>query len=124
MSYRKLKIWMISKEVVVEVHEMSLRLPKFELYEEGSQIRRASKITKATIIEGYGRRHYKQEWIKYLIYALASNDETMDHLENLFETKSLTDEIIFTRLKTKIETLGMMLNNFLQAVMKQHQSPK
>ena len=124
MSYRKLKIWMISKEVVVEVHEMSLRLPKFELYEEGSQIRRASKTTKATIVEGYGRRHYKQEWIKYLIYALASNDETMDHLENLFETKSLTDEIIFTSLKTKIETLGMMLNNFLQAVMKQHQSPK
>ena len=124
MSYRKLKIWMISKEVVVEVHEMSLRLPKFELYEEGSQIRRASKTTKATIVEGYGRRHYKQEWIKYLIYALASNDETMDHLENLFETKSLTDEIIFTRLKTKIATLGMMLNNFLQAVMKQHQSPK
>jgi four helix bundle protein len=75
--------------VVIEVHEMSLKLPKFELYEEGSQIRKSSKTTKAAIVEGYGRRRYKQDWIKFLVYALSSNDETMDHLETLWETKSL-----------------------------------
>ena len=35
MSYRKLQIWMLAREVVIEVHEMTLKLPKFELYEEG-----------------------------------------------------------------------------------------
>ena len=109
---------------MIDVHEMSLNLPKFELYEEELQIRRSSKTTKATIVEGFGRRRYKQDWIKFLIYALSSNDETMDHLENLWDTKSLTDETKYTTLKTKIETLGKMLNKFLQAVEKDHQSPK
>ena len=60
MSYKKLQIWILAKEVVIEVHEMSLTLPKFELYEEGSQIRRSIKTTKATIVEGYGRRRYSK----------------------------------------------------------------
>ena len=103
---------------------MSLNLPKFELYEEGSQIRRSSKTTKSTIVEGYGRRRYKQDWIKFLVYAISSNDETMDHLENLWETKSLTNELVYTNLENKIDTLGKMLTKFLQAVEKDHQSPK
>lgn len=124
MSYKKLQIWILAREVVIDVHEMSLKLPKFELFEEGSQIRRSSKTTKATIVEGYGRRKYKQDWIKFLVYALSSNDETMDHLENLWDTKSLTDEPVYLSLKNKIETLGKMLNGFLKSVEEQHQSPK
>lgn len=124
MSYKKLQIWVMARKVVIDVHALTMKLPKFELYEEGSQIRRSSKTTKATIVEGYGRRRYKQDWIKFLVYALSSNDETMDHLENLWETKSLTDESVFLSLKTKIESLGKMLNKFLQAVEQEHQSPK
>ena len=40
MSYKNLEIWQLSRELVVEIHRMSLSLPKFEIYEEGSQIRR------------------------------------------------------------------------------------
>lgn len=124
MSYKKLQIWVMAREVVIEVHAMTMKLPKFELYEEGSQIRRSSKTTKSTIVEGYGRRRYKQDWIKFLVYALSSSDETMDHLENLWDTKSLTEETVFISLKNKIESLGKMLNKFLQAVEQEHQSPK
>jgi len=124
MSYKKLQIWILAREIVIEVHEMTMKLPKFEMYEEGSQIRRSSKTTKGTIVEGYGRRRYKQDWIKFLVYALSSNDETLDHLENLWDTKSLTDEPIFISLKTKIERLGKMLNNFINAIQEDHQSPK
>ena len=124
MSYRKLQIWILAREVVIAVHEMTMKLPKFEMYEEGSQIRKSSKTTKATIVEGYGRRRYKQDWIKFIVYALSSNDETLDHLENLWDTKSLTDSMIFMSLKNKIETLGKMLTKFLQAIEQEHQSPK
>ena len=124
MSYKKLEIWTLAREVVVEVHAMSLSLPKFEMFEEGGQIRRSSKTVKACIVEGYGRRKYKQDWIKFLIYALSSNDETLDHLENLWDTKSLIDEIKYQQLHQKIEKLGRMINGFLQAVEKQHESPK
>jgi four helix bundle protein len=124
MSYRKLQIWILAREVVIEIHEMTLKLPKFEMYEEGSQIRKSSKTTKATIVEGYGRRKYKQDWIKFIIYALSSNDETMDHLENLWDTKSLIDEVVYTSIKNRVEILGRMLNKFLQAVELEHKSQK
>ncbi|GAB3412982.1 four helix bundle protein [Niabella aquatica] len=124
MSYRKLEIWQTAREVVIAIHKMSLQLPKFELFEEGQQIRRSSKSVKSTIVEGYGRRRYKNEFIKFLVYAQASNDETIDHLETLFETGSLTDEAIFTALKEKIDLLGKKLNRFLQAVEEGHISAK
>ena len=124
MSYRKLQIWVLAREIVIEVQEMTLKLPKFEMYEEGSQIRRSSKTTKSTIVEGYGRRRYKHDWIKFLVYAISSNDETKDHLENLWDTKSLTEESVYINLKNKIERLGKMLNGFLKTVEEQHLSPK
>ena len=124
MGYKKLQIWVLAREIVIGIHEMTMALPKFEMYEEGSQIRRSSKTTKATIVEGYGRRKCKQDWIKFLVYALSSNDETMDHLENLWDTKSLTDEKTYLTLKQKVETLGKMLNAFLKVVEAEHQSPK
>jgi hypothetical protein len=31
MSYKKLQIWILAREIVVEVHEMTMKLPKFEL---------------------------------------------------------------------------------------------
>jgi four helix bundle protein len=93
MSYKKLEIWQLARELVIDIHKMTLsELPKFEIYEEGSQIRKSSKSVKSTIVEGYGRRRYKQEFIRFLTYALASNDATIDHLETLFETESLKNK--------------------------------
>lgn len=124
MSYKKLEIWKLSREVAIEIHAMTLTLPKFEMFEEGGQIRRSSKTVKACIVEGYGRRKYKQDWIKFLIYSLSSNEETLDHLENLWDTKSLIDETKYQQIHQKTEKLGRMINSFLQAVEKQHESPK
>ena len=120
MSYKNLEIWLLSNELAIEIHEMTLLLPSHELYEIGSQIRRSSKSVKSNIVEGYGRRKYKADFIKFLMYALASNDETADHLETLFLTKSLKDEILFNALKEKNILLGKKLNKFLSAVQKRH----
>lgn len=125
MNYKQLEIWQIARDIVIDIHKMTLeKLPKFEMYEEGSQIRRSSKSIKSNIVEGYGRRNYKQDFIKHLIISLASNDETMDHLETLFETKSLTDEKLFNNLSERVNKLGKKLNNFIQAVEKEHLSKK
>lgn len=122
MSYKKLDIWKLSREVVINIHEMSMELPKFELYETGSQIRRSSKSIKSNIVEGYGRRRYKQDFLKFLIYAHSSVDETRDHLETLRETNSLNDEEIFQKLSQKLNVLGKKLYKFIQAVEDNHHS--
>jgi len=77
------------------------KLPAFELYEEGSQLRRASKSVTVNIVEGFALRRYKNEFVRYLMQAHASCDETQEHLRLLFETQSLSDDELFRRLMTQ-----------------------
>jgi four helix bundle protein len=125
MNYRNLEVWQLARELVISIHEMTLtKLPKFEMFEEGSQIRRAIKSVKSNIVEGYGRRRYKQEFVRFVDYALASCDETADHLDTLVATKSLRDAGVIDDLTTKLEQLGRKLNLFLQSVERSHRSAR
>src|SRR5437879_9248999 len=113
MGYKTLEIWQLAREVSISVHRMTMeRLPKFEMYEEGSQIRRSAKSISTNIVEGYGRRRYKQEFIRFLVFAHASCDETIEHLEMLFETGSLTNELIYRDLSAQLDLLGRKRNVF------------
>ena len=118
MSYRKLEIWQLARDLTIEVHKMTIELPKFELYEEASQIRRSMKSVRSNIVEGFGRRRYTNDYIRFIIYALSSNDETIDHLEILYETGSLKDRKLYDNLHERLQKLGIKINNFLQAVEK------
>lgn len=125
MSYRTLEIWKLARKATIDIHQMTLtKLPKFEMFEEGAQIRRSVKSVRSNIVEGYGRRRYKQEFIKHLVYAQGSSDETIDHLETLFETGSLTDEKLFGDLRGLLDELGRKLNLFTQSVEAGHRSEK
>ncbi len=123
MSYKNLDIWKLAREQSIEIHKMTMGLPKFEFFEEGQQIRKSSKTTRSTIVEGYGRRVYKADYIKFIIYTLSSNDETIDHLETLYETHSLKDLALYESLHMKADILGKKLNNFLQALQSHHTTP-
>ena len=51
-SYRDLQVYKISQGLAIKIHAMTLTLPKFEMYEEGSQVRRSSKAVTGAILEG------------------------------------------------------------------------
>ncbi len=125
MSYKKLEIWQIAREIVIDIHTITIKdIPQFEMYEEGSQIRRSSKSIKSNIVEGYGRRNYKNDFIRFLTFALASNYETIDHLETLYETKSLTSKKQYQKLLEKLQLLGKKLTLFIKSAEKSHKSNK
>lgn len=109
-------------EIVILVYKMTMKLPQFELYETGSQIRRSSKSIRSNIVEGYGRRYYKQEYIRFLIYAHSSVDETRDHLEILYETKSLIDKDVFDQIAFKLDLIEKKLYQFIKSVKANHKS--
>ena len=119
-GHKKLKVYQLAHDLAVRVHKMSLKLPKFEMFEEGSQIRRSSKSVSGNIVEGYGLRRYKQEYIHYLTRALASSLETIEHLDYLFETESLKDENLYKSLYGNYEELNSMLYRFVESVASQH----
>jgi four helix bundle protein len=116
VSYKNLEIWQDVMQLVIDIHQMTVDLPKSEQYEEGMQIRRSIKTVRSCIVEGYGRRKYKADYIRFLIYAISSNDETIDHLEILYETGSLTDKTKFNDLSNRLCNLGKKLNRFIKAI--------
>jgi four helix bundle protein len=120
-GYKKLRIWEQARDLVVEIHRMTLtKLPKFEMYEEGSQIRRSMKSVKSNIVEGYGRRRHKAEYIRFLDFSYASTLETIDHLETLFETESLKDEDLFHSLHERLNQLSKSIYQFTRSVEAHH----
>jgi len=110
-GYKELDIYRIAFDLSIKVHHISLKLPQFEIFEQGSQIRRSSKSIKDTISEGYGRRRYKAEYIRYLIYAQASCDETLNHLESLVVLYPAISE--FSILIPEYIILSKKINNYI-----------
>lgn len=119
-GYKKLEIYNEAFRLALEVHKASLLLPQHEVYEQGGQVRRSSKSIKDQIAEGYGRRNYKADYIKFLTYSQASCDETISQLEmiiklyeEIFDWQTLIDDYII---------LGKKINKFIQYVEKNWRS--
>lgn len=123
MDYKDLEVWQLARALTIDIHRMTLaELPKFEMYEEGSQIRRSVKSIRSNIVEGYGKRRYKMEFVRHLIYSLGSARETEDHLNMLWETGSLTNESLYQDLGARINTVIAKLVVFTRGVEENHQS--
>ncbi len=121
-GYKKLRIYREAHELALKIHKMTLELPQFELYEEGSQIRRSSKSVSGNIVEGFSLRRYKNEYIRYLSRAYASSQETIEHLDYLYETGSLKQEQLYKELNEKYYNLCGMIFNFTQSVYEKHET--
>jgi four helix bundle protein len=121
-SYRDLEIYQAAYRLAIKVHRMTLTLPKYEMYEQGSQVRRSTKSIKDNIVEGYGRKRYKQEFIRYLVFAHASSDEAISQLTMIdeihFESKGLTELI------SEYEILGRRIYKFMEYVEQNWNDPK
>lgn len=122
-GYKKLEVYNLAFDLSVRIHKMSLSLPKFELHEEGSQIRRSSKSVCANIVEGYALRKYKNEYLHYLYRAYGSSEETLFHVEELFKTGSLADEEIYNELYSGYKILNAKLFNFIQHIEHEFETP-
>lgn len=115
-SYRDLEVYQSAYQLAIKVHKMTLTLPKYEMYEQGSQVRRSTKSIKDNIVEGYGRKRYKQDFIRFLVYAHSSCDEAISQIiminEIHFESKDLIELI------SDYEILGRKINKFIDYVEK------
>lgn len=78
------------------------------------EVRRSNKSVKDQIVEGYGRRRYKDDFIKFLVYAQASCDEATSQLTMIndihFNNEGLKDLI------EQYDILGRKINKFIQYV--------
>ncbi|NOY50871.1 MAG: four helix bundle protein [Chlorobi bacterium] len=113
-SYNDLDIYKLAYKQALDIHKMSLSLPKYELYEQGSQVRRSTKTIKDNIAEGYGRRRYKADFIKFLVYAQSSCDEVNSQLHMISDIHFAEKPLI--ELIEQNEVLGKKINKFIEYV--------
>lgn len=111
-NFHNLEIYEISFRLFLKSHRLSHALPKYELYELGSQLRRSTDSIVSNIVEGHGRKMYKNEFIRFIVFSHASCLETICHLEKiqtLYPTLSTEADGL---IKEYLE-LGKKLINFL-----------
>jgi four helix bundle protein len=78
-SYRDLKVWEKSMDLVVESYRVSRLLPKAEMFGLISQIQRAAVSVPANIAEGHGREHMG-DYLRHLSIASGSLMELETHM--------------------------------------------
>jgi len=112
-SYKDLKIYNEAFDLSVRIRKLTMQMAHPDRYEVGSQIRRSSQSIKDNIVEGYGRKKYKKDFIKHLIYAHASLLEAKSQADFIFAVNKNKDWI---SIKMDLDRLGIKLHNFISYV--------
>lgn len=110
-SYKDLKVWQKSIELVVQVYTLTKSFPKEELYGLTSQIRRAAISIPSNIAEGFARRS-KKDHIHFLRIAYASGAELETQL--IIAAKlEFARQIDFFVINGLVEEIMKMLNGLM-----------
>jgi four helix bundle protein len=111
-GYRDLEVYQEAYALSVEIHKLSLTFPPYERYELGSNMRRASKSVPLNIAEGYGRKTYKNDFIRFLTIAFASADETRVCLDLAFDC-GYVDSEKHQQYSDRYASLGRRINRLI-----------
>lgn len=119
MSYERLEVYRAAYQMAIEIHRLTREFPKHEIYEMGSQLRRAAVSIALNIAEGYGRKEHQQELKNFLLIARGSCNETKVLLQ-MVRDLGYVEESREAELEEKYDQIGKQLTSFIKAI----KSPK
>ena len=80
-SFQDLDVYQsLYKAMVTVLTKVIPQLPKEEKYDLVDQLRRSCKAPPALIAEGYAKKNYQKDWLKYLNDAIGECNEMIVHL--------------------------------------------
>ena len=115
-SFEDLDVYKKLCELHLKISEVSLKFPKFELYELGSQIRRSSNSIPANIAEGWNNKH-TNIYLESINRAQGELQETKHHSYIAYRKKYLSEEI-YREYFEKCNECGRMLRGLEQSLLK------
>jgi four helix bundle protein len=111
-TFEDLEVYKSARESRKAMYAVSRRLPEFEKYELGRQIRRASVSLTNNMAEGHGRFHYPDQ-IRFFLHSRGSLEELVDDLNICFDENYLpADEI--SKLKEQARRVLILINGYLR----------
>jgi four helix bundle protein len=113
-SYKDLRVWQKSIELVTFIYNLSKSFPKDETFGLTSQLRRAIVSVSLNIAEGYGR-HSTQSYIQFLRIARGSIMESETCII-IAENLGYITNIQALEGKRKIEEVLILLNSLIKSL--------
>ena len=115
-SYRDLRVWKLSIELIVDCYEATKTYPPVEIYGLTSQIRRSATSIAANIAEGYGREN-RGSYLQFLRIAQGSLKELETHLI-VSQRLGVLDAATGEKLLLTTEDVGKMLRALIRSLEK------
>ena len=115
-SYRDLRVWQASMDLVARVYEVTRGFPKHEMYALCSQMQRAAVSIPSNIAEGHEREHIK-EYLHHLSMAQASLAELETQMETSLRLGYMQAEG-FNRLFDFTQSLARQLRSLRNSLAK------
>ncbi len=115
MHFSELKIYKISIKLAEEIESQAKKINNYWRINEYSQIIRSSSSISANIAEGYAKRIYQKELIRFLNISLGSSDETQSHIIMLYKKKYI-DKMEYEYFLNQYKNLSIKLLNFIKVI--------
>ena len=112
-SFRDLRIYQRSYDLALEIHKITAKFPVQERRELGSQLRRAATSVPINIAEGYGRKRSPEDFRRFLVLALGSNNEVRVILD-LVRDLGYLQEDRHLKLAQENAEIGKGINKLIQ----------
>ena len=113
--FEDLEVFKRGYSISLEMHKLSLELPKLEQYALADQIRRASKSICANIAEGFSRQSVSgAEYKRFLLMSISSADEMRVWLRYCLDLGYI-DKDHWQRWRDDYQVLARMLQKLYQS---------
>lgn len=111
-TFEDLDVYKVAREFRKVMYAVNRRLPDFEKYELGSQIRRAAVSLTNNMAEGHGRFHYPDQ-MRFFLHSRGSLEELVDDVNVCLDENYLSDEEV-TKLKEQARGVLLLINGYLR----------
>ena len=111
-TFEDLDVYKTAREFRKAMYAVNRRLPDFETFDLGSQIRRAAVSLTNNMAEGHGRFHYPDQ-IRFFLHSRGSLEELVDDLNVCLDENYLSAHEV-ARLKKQAREVLILINAYLR----------
>jgi four helix bundle protein len=113
-GYRKLIVWQKTHNFVLEIYQVTLNLPKEEMFGLISQLRRAVVSVVANIVEGQAQ-NTKSQYLQFLNHSNGSLSEVEYYLE-LVRDLGYISPGLYEKLENQRREIGFLLFQLINSL--------
>ena len=119
MNVDDLRVYAIAIQLEIEVVKIINQIEYSWRIVQVNQIKRSSSSISANINEGWSRRFYPKDYIRFLAISLGSSDETKHHLKVMYNNKCVSG-LDYLNLYKKYKNLSVRILNLINFLKKKY----